>query len=91
MTGRTNLDAQGRDNGWARDGSGKLVALNSSDDVLRVALASQPKQPADEGIRVERESNSRRWLVIIGKSVHPFDNERAAFLFMRHLKHGLGA
>ena len=52
MTGRTNLDAQGRDNGWARDGSGKLVALNSSDDVLRVALASQPKQPADDGIRI---------------------------------------
>jgi hypothetical protein len=62
------------------------VALNSSDDVLRVALASQPKQPADDGIRIEREFGSRRWLVISGKDVRAFDNEKSAFLFMKQMR-----
>jgi hypothetical protein len=80
----TNLDGFGRDKGWARDGSGKLVPLNSTVDVLRVAQANQPKQQA--GIRIEKDPNSRRWLVIDGKNIHPFDNEKAAHLFMRHLQ-----
>jgi hypothetical protein len=66
MTGQ-NLEALGRDNGWARDGSGRLVPLDSSIDVLRFALANEPKQQADDGIRIEREVNSRRWLVMDGK------------------------
>jgi hypothetical protein len=87
MTSGTNLKAQGRDAGWARDGSGKLVPLDSADDVLRVALASQPKQPADDGIRIEREANSRRWLVIDGKNVFgPFDNKKRAHLFVRTIE-----
>jgi hypothetical protein len=87
MTGRTDLDALGRDRGWARDGSGKLVSLDSADDVLRVTLASQPKQPADDGIRIEREPHGRRWLVIDGKNVFgPFDNETRAHLFVRTIE-----
>lgn len=66
MTGQ-NLEALGRDNGWTRDGSGRLVPLDSSIDVLRFALANEPKQQADDGIRIEREANSRRWLVMDGK------------------------
>ena len=79
-------DALGRDKGWARDGSGKLVPLNSIVDVLRIAQANQPKQQAEDGIRIEKDPDSRRWLVIDGQNIHPFDNEKAAHLFMRHLQ-----
>jgi hypothetical protein len=64
-----------------------LVPLDSSVDVLRVALASQSKRQADDGIRIEREANSRRWLVIHGKNVFgPFDNEKRATLFVRTIE-----
>jgi hypothetical protein len=83
-----NLEAQGRDRGWARDSRGKLVELNSSDDVLCVALANQPKQQVDDSIRIEREAGGRRWLVVDGKNIYSFADEKAAFLLMRHLKSG---
>jgi hypothetical protein len=82
-----NLEAQGRDSGWARDGCGRLVPLDSNVDVLRAALASQPKHPADGGIRVEREPYSHRWLVIDGQNVFgPFDDEKRAHLFVRTIE-----
>lgn len=87
MTRRTNLEAQGRDVGWARDGTGRLRPLNNDQDLLCFALTNQRQPQPESERRIEREPNGRRWMVIDGKNIHgPFEDERRAYIFMKNLK-----